>query len=109
MGKPQRRRKRTNKNKHLHKAHFKSRNQPKDFDQLHADIKPTNAGKFMNPDIDEDLPGFGQYYCISCGRHFISKNAIVAHNKTKFHKRMLKKLKTEKPYTDKDAYEFGKF
>ena len=63
----------------------------------------------MNMEKDEDLPGFAQFYCISCGRHFISKNALVSHSKTKFHKRMKKRLKTEKAHTSKDAYEFGKY
>ena len=64
--------------------------------------------KFKNPKFDENLPGFGQNYCVSCGKHFISKNAINSHVKTKFHKRMLKKLKTEKAHSHQDAYDFGK-
>ena len=79
------------------------------FDQLKEDIKPKNMIKLRNQPLDEDKPGFAQFYCVVCGRHFVSKNALFSHMKTKFHKRMLKRLKTEKAHTSKDAYEYGKY
>jgi hypothetical protein len=67
--------------------------------------------------LDEDKPGLGQYYCISCARYFISTNALQDHFQTKRHKKRSfsshlpttydsfreKELKT-KPYSTEEAY-----
>ena len=37
------------------------------------------------------------------GRHFQSKQALEAHKKTKFYKKRVKVLKTEKQYTQDEA------
>lgn len=56
---------------------------------------------------DEDLPGEGQYYCISCAKYFVSQEARKAHLKSKVHKRRLQAMLDE-PHTQKDAEEAGK-
>jgi len=38
----------------------------RDIDQIHDDIQPENAAKFEKPELDPDLPGMGQFYCIPC-------------------------------------------
>jgi bud site selection protein 20 len=45
----------------------------KDIDQivLH-DLLEENAAKLNNQPIDEDKPGLGQFYCISCARYLTS-------------------------------------
>jgi hypothetical protein len=58
--------------------------------------------------LDDDLPGGGQYYCIACSKYFISGNALEQHNRTKPHKRRLGglvKLKQQgmKPHCAQDA------
>lgn len=106
MGRPQRRKGNFSKNKTSHRSK-KTRNYKKDIDQIYEDNQAENVGKFMNQSINESLPGFGQFFCVSCSRYFIGKSALEAHFKTKPHKKQLKKL-NEKPYTIKDSEEFGK-
>ena len=37
--------------------------------------------------LDEDTPGGGAHYCISCSRYFVTGDALEKHAKTKPHKR----------------------
>lgn len=74
---------------------------PKPIDEVYQEI---HAPKFEEVRIrtrvkplDESLPGLGQFYCMSCARHFVSLAFQEEHNKTKAHKRRLKELK-QKPY-----------
>ncbi|OII75128.1 hypothetical protein cand_003940 [Cryptosporidium andersoni] len=53
--------------------------------------------------IDTDLPGKGQYYCISCARYFIDNNSLENHKKTKSHKRSLKRVITEDPWNEDNS------
>ncbi|KAI8891126.1 hypothetical protein K501DRAFT_289744 [Backusella circina FSU 941] len=55
-----------------------------------------------NQEIDTDLPGLGQHYCVECARHFISDSAYSIHLRSKLHKRRVKKLQDE-PYTQAEA------
>jgi len=48
------------------------------------------------------LQGAGEFPCVHCSRHFISKPALDTHLKTKLHKRRLKELK-DKPYSQEEA------
>jgi bud site selection protein 20 len=107
MGGIQRRKKTTAKNKFFHRK-LKTKHYMKDIDQLWEDSKPENSEKLKNQAPDEELPGLGQFYCISCGRHFTGMSALEVHKSTKMHKKMLKKLK-ETPHTQKDAELYGKF
>lgn len=60
------RRKRMHKNdKHLKKK-YRTKRRTKDLDQIHADMQPKNAAKLKSQELDMDLPGAGQYYCIQC-------------------------------------------
>ena len=106
MGRPQRRNGNLAKNKVFHKSR-KTKHYRKDIDQIYDDNKAENIEKYMNQPINEQLPGFGQFYCISCSRYFVNKSAIEAHFKTKDHKKQIKTLK-ETPYTIKEAEEYGK-
>ncbi|PFH35152.1 putative bud site selection protein [Besnoitia besnoiti] len=70
----------------------------KDIDQVHADLK---KGSVELP-VDEDLPGKGQFYCISCARYFISESALEIHTRTKTHKRRLV-IAQETPWSQEEA------
>lgn len=60
------RRKRMHKNdKHLKKK-YRTKRRTKDLDQIHVDMQPQNAAKLKSQEVDMDLPGAGQYYCIQC-------------------------------------------
>jgi hypothetical protein len=53
--------------------------------------------------LDPDKPGLGQFYCISCCKYCISQKALDEHNRQKSHKRRLKMLLTETPYSHAEA------
>ncbi|KAI8501534.1 hypothetical protein Bbelb_208050 [Branchiostoma belcheri] len=81
---------------------MKTKRRSKDVDQVHDDLKPEKASALMNQDVDLDLPGSAQHYCLHCARYFIDSHALKEHFKSKGHKRRLKELKTE-PYTQEEA------
>jgi bud site selection protein 20 len=105
MGKAQRRRNNTSKNKQYQKIR-RTRNKTKDIDEIIEDMKPENILKFSNLPIDENLPGLGQFYCIFCARYFINKSSLETHFKTKEHKKRVKRTK-EEPYTVEDSLKYG--
>ena len=51
--------------KHLKKK-YRTKRRTKDLDQIHVDMQPKNAAKLKSQELDMDLPGAGQYYCIQC-------------------------------------------
>eukprot|EP01100_Stratorugosa_tubuloviscum_P011486 TRINITY_DN512_c0_g2_i1.p1 TRINITY_DN512_c0_g2~~TRINITY_DN512_c0_g2_i1.p1 ORF type:complete len:165 (-),score=69.18 TRINITY_DN512_c0_g2_i1:97-591(-) len=81
----------------------KTKRRTLDLDQLWKDLHEKDENKkLVKTEINTGLPGLGQFYCVSCGRHFIDQHAFSEHNKTKDHKRQLRKLLKEKPYTGPD-------
>lgn len=56
----------------------------------------------LNQDVDLDLPGSAQHYCLHCARYFIDEQALNEHFKTKVHKRRLKALELE-PYSIEES------
>jgi len=71
----------------------------KDIERIYDDVNiESKRQKLENQEIDVDLPGEGQFYCIPCARHFTSEETRAAHIKTKKHKRRMVLLKV-KPYT----------
>ncbi|KJH47035.1 hypothetical protein DICVIV_06887 [Dictyocaulus viviparus] len=55
----------------------------KDIDQIHDDMKPKNAAKLLNQEINVELPGDGQFYCVECGRYFIDEETRIKHMRSK--------------------------
>jgi hypothetical protein len=53
--------------------------------------------------IDPDKPGLGQNYCVACAKYFITAKALEDHSKQPKHRRRLKMLLTEKPYSHAEA------
>ena len=80
--------------------HLKTKLRTRDIDQVHDDLK--NPERFMNLPTDEDLPGEGQNYCVSCARHFQTATAMATHVETKVHKRRLK-MAMDDPHTQVSA------
>jgi len=37
--------------------------------------------------VDEDKPGLGQFYCVSCARYFADQVSVDKHNEGKRHKK----------------------
>ena len=105
MGHAQRRKGNTAKHKQIGKSR-KTKRYQRDIDQIVNDIQPQNIIKFNNLEIDEDLPGLGQFYCVFCAKYFINKNVLENHYKTKEHKKRVKRTK-EEPYTIEDSKKFA--
>lgn len=61
------------------------------------------VGKLYKDHDDEDLPALGQFYCVECGKYFVDENSLKSHQKSKVHRRRVKMLMTEAPYTQADA------
>ena len=80
--------------------HLKTKKRTRDIDQVHEDLK--NPERFSNLPKDEDLPGEGQNYCVSCARYFQTSGALAAHLETKVHKRRLK-MALDDPHTQETA------
>ncbi|OQS01339.1 hypothetical protein ACHHYP_01367 [Achlya hypogyna] len=80
-----------------------TKSRSRDIDQIQDDLKKEAAtGKPMAFEVDEDLPGLGQFYCTPCGRHFMDAVARAVHIKSKVHKRRLKDVAQEQ-YSQKEA------
>ena len=73
MGHAQRRKGNTAKHKQIGKSR-KTKRYQRDIDQIVNDLQPQNIIKFNNLEVDEDLPGLGQFYCVFCAKYFINKN-----------------------------------
>lgn len=71
------------------------------------DMLPEATAKLLNQAADEDLPGLGQNYCISCSKHFITAEARKEHEASKEHKKRLKICLTEVPYTIEESERAG--
>ena len=96
---------RSKKNKQYRKAHKTARN-GKYIDEIQDDLKKEKElGTKLSFEIDDDLPGLGQYYCTPCARHFIDETTLLQHNKSRGHKRRLKDC-AEEQYTQDEA-DFG--
>ena len=102
MGHCQRRKANTAKHKQYGKNR-RTRNKTKDLDQIVEDLQPEKLLKFKNPETDENLPGLGQFYCVFCARYFVNQKSLDDHYKTKEHKKRVKVVKTEKPYTIEES------
>lgn len=107
MGKPQGRKKNRTKHKE-HRRNMKAKNITRHYDQIYQDLKPENAKRLLNQDLNEELPGLGQYYCIECASYYVNKRSLTEHQKTKLHKRKKKILKV-KPYDHKEAEFLNKY
>ncbi|KAH8556039.1 hypothetical protein BGW37DRAFT_479582 [Umbelopsis sp. PMI_123] len=81
---------------------FRTRAYTKDLDQIHEDLKEGNYEKMKSQPIDADKTGLGQHYCVPCARYFPNDDTLQKHEKSKLHKRRVKKTQ-EEPYTQKEA------
>lgn len=70
MGKKKSTQKKSKSHSHKKISHFhkvvKTKRKTKDIDQIHTDLKKENALKLLSQEIDKDLPGSGQHYCVQC-------------------------------------------
>jgi bud site selection protein 20 len=71
------------------------------------DMLPDATQKLLNQKTDEEKPGLGQFYCVTCAQYFISAESRAVHEKTKQHKKRIKICLTEVPYTIEEAERAG--
>lgn len=84
-------------------ADRKTRKHTRDLDQIHADLlSKRHLQQHLESKAPEDLPGFGEWYCIECAKHFESELNYAKHAKGKPHKRRVRQMK-EEPYSQKEA------
>ncbi|WFC99291.1 hypothetical protein MYAM1_002035 [Malassezia yamatoensis] len=76
-----------------------------DYDQRHGNATNDEARQRLEAptELDPDKAGLGMFYCVECDRNFPNSNDREAHIKSKLHKRIAKKVLTEKPYTHEEA------
>ncbi|KAK1082596.1 hypothetical protein LTR33_003815 [Friedmanniomyces endolithicus] len=85
------------------KSKSKTRRHTRDLDQVHADVhSKKHLQQYHDTKAPEDLPGFGQWYCVECAKWFESETNLVQHGKGKPHKRRVRQLE-EEPYSQKEA------
>ena len=85
MGRVRNNRRKTSKSKEYNKA-YKTDNRARDVDQIQEDlIKEKEAGAKMAFEVDDDLPGLGQFYCTPCGRHFFDQASLTSHADSRGH------------------------
>jgi bud site selection protein 20 len=65
-------------------------------------LKDIEKAKDLLCKKDEDLPGAGQNYCVSCARHFITVADLKSHERSRPHKKRLKEA-LEDPHTQEGA------
>jgi len=53
-----------------------------DLDQLFDDMKPEAAERLLNQEVDHELPGMGQHYCVPCGYVFARSLVRSIHRAT---------------------------
>ncbi|KAI1733156.1 zinc-finger double-stranded RNA-binding domain-containing protein [Ditylenchus destructor] len=78
----------------------------KDLDEILEDMKPEKIMKLKNQEVDLDLPGDGQFYCVECNRYFMDDAVLEKHKRTKVHKQRVKALKAP-AYTQAEAEAAG--
>lgn len=45
---------------------WKTKRRTKDLDEVHADMVPANAAKLLKQEMNYDITGFAQHYCLHC-------------------------------------------
>jgi bud site selection protein 20 len=71
-----------------YKKHHDTKRRRRDTDQVQDDlIKIKETGQEMKFPIDDDLPGLGQFYCITCAKHFMNQETLSGHCLSRPHKR----------------------
>ena len=83
MGRVRVSRRRCSKNKEF-KKHHDTKRRRRDIDQIQDDLtKEKVTGEAFVFEVDDDLPGMGQFYCTECARHFHDNSTLEVHRKTK--------------------------
>ncbi|KAF5395035.1 Tubulin alpha chain [Paragonimus heterotremus] len=90
--------------KGVRNTRYKTKKHRRNIDQIYEDVKDENIERRIAEATqpDEDLPGMGQYFCVSCSKHFINQTTLDVHRTSKPHKRRLRALR-EEPHTQREC------
>jgi bud site selection protein 20 len=66
-------------------------------------MQPEQYHKLKQQEVNPELPGNAQFYCVECARYFVAREALAEHCRTKAHKKRVKVLAHDTPYTQKEA------
>lgn len=70
------------------KSKTKTRRYKRDVDQIYADLSyEKHLKQYKESKIVDDLPDFGRWYCIECAKWFDGEANLLAHKRSKAHKR----------------------
>lgn len=58
---------------------WKTKRRTKDLDQIHTDMKPETAAKLLHQDVDYDVTGCAQHYCLHCA--YVEIKPFVGYDK----------------------------
>lgn len=74
-------------------------------DQIFEDYHDSDTAQRLRhgQPVDVDKPGLGQFYCVECARYFVNAKALETHTRTKAHRRRVKLLNSEEPYTIEES------
>lgn len=103
-------RSRTHKGRKAFSKSTRTRRRQRDLDQVHTDLASlhkTDSTAFQESLINEDVAGGGRFPCIHCARHFIDRAALEKHLLSKLHKKRVKVLERNAPYSVKEAEAAG--
>ena len=103
-------RSRTHKGRKAFSKSIRTRRRQRDLDQIHSDLvtlNKTGSTTLHESLINEDVAGGGMFPCVHCARHFIDKVALGKHLVSKLHKKRVKVLEKNAPYSVKEAEAAG--
>ncbi|KAG0620816.1 hypothetical protein M758_4G246700 [Ceratodon purpureus] len=84
-----------------HKSARRTKFEKKGDDMIYTELRKVETPK--STEIDPDLPGLGQFYCLHCDRHFSTTTIRDEHYKTKKHRRRVKMMEGPAPHNQTDA------
>jgi len=81
----------------------KTRRRTRDLDQIaHTISSPHNLASHLSTFHPDDLPAAGLHHCAPCSKFFESHQSLTHHQRSKPHKKRLRKLR-DVPYTQTEA------
>eukprot|EP00793_Prasinoderma_coloniale_P000587 PRCOL_00003735-RA len=97
----------TKSHKGIHKSKRLERFLAKGVDQCWEEFQAADGDPdgMRKPELDDDLPGQGRFYCAVTARHFETAAALESHKRTKKYKKRLRELNGERPHDQYDAME----
>lgn len=103
---PQKRKKNTAKDKSGYRR-WRTSARTKDYDQRYEETMiPERAAAVLaafKAADDVDLPGKGEFYCVTCARHFIDQDNLDRHRASAQHRKYVRRMERERPHYQRDA------